>query len=163
VHCSDLPGAGFRPSKLLGVCRVYAMSSALLRPCASPCCPELVVSGRCATHAREVEARRGTPASRGYDARWRAFTERFRRMLIAAGVAPVCGARLPGAPTTRDSQCANDGRVVGDGAGGQRLHTDHITRHRGTPAAMWDPLNLQLLCRADHSAKTMRESVRGGA
>ena len=74
-------------------------------------------------------------------------------MLITAGVAPVCGARLPGAPVTRDSRCQADGLLVGDQVG-HRLHTDHIAPHRGDQRLMWSVLNLQLLCARDHDAKT---------
>jgi 5-methylcytosine-specific restriction enzyme A len=135
--------------------------SALLRACAAPGCAHLVTSGRCPQHAREHEQYRGTAAERGYDHAWRELTERFRSMLIHAGVVPVCGARLPGAPMTQDSHCQTAGLLVGDGAGGQRLHTDHIVPHRGDKALMWDVLNLQLLCREDHNRKTQGEQQRG--
>lgn len=54
------------------------------RPCSHPGCPELVREpgvSRCPKHQREYEqaqdAKRGTAAERGYDARWREIRERF--------------------------------------------------------------------------------------
>lgn len=54
------------------------------RACAHPGCPRLVrASGvsRCQKHQREYErkldARRGSPTERGYDARWREIRDRF--------------------------------------------------------------------------------------
>lgn len=39
-----------------------------MKVCAEPGCPSLVSNGRCATHRREVERRRGSRQERGYDA-----------------------------------------------------------------------------------------------
>lgn len=54
------------------------------RPCSVPGCPNLVhKSGvyRCSEHQKEyerrVDAERGTPSQRGYDANWRRIRERF--------------------------------------------------------------------------------------
>ncbi len=143
------------------------MPTALLKPCPGDGgrCTALVPSGRCPVHAREVEQRRGSASARGYDSAWRALTHRFRRALIKAGIAPVCGARLPGAPVTNHSRCAQEGRLVDDGAHrrrhGMALHTDHIVPHRGDDRLRLDILNLQLLCKEEHDAKTKAES--GGA
>src|SRR5580693_5426191 len=45
-----------------------------LHPCSVPGCPTLTTNARCETHChahqREVDARRGTSAERGYDATW---------------------------------------------------------------------------------------------
>jgi len=56
------------------------------RPCSEPGCPNLVHArgmSRCPEHQREYERRideaRGTPAQRGYDARWRKVREAFLR------------------------------------------------------------------------------------
>lgn len=134
------------------------MPSALLRACPGGC-GALVERGRCPACARLVEQRRGTAAQRGYDARWRRLRERYLRRLVAAGVAPVCGARLPGAPETTDSLCAAEGRLV-DGV----LDLDHIVPHQGQrDPRFWDPRNLQLLCHARcHPRKTRRQQVMGG-
>lgn len=52
-----------------------------MRVCAEAGCPELVESGRCATHARERDARRGTKQQRGYDARYDRERKRLVRLL----------------------------------------------------------------------------------
>jgi len=135
------------------------MPDAPLRPCREPGCPALVSGGsRCEAHARRYDQRRGSAASRGYDARWAAHRAGYFDKLIALDILPACGARLPGAPLTTDSQCQADGRLITD-----RLERDHIKPHRGDAACFWDPLNLQLLCRSCHSAKTMREQQRAGS
>lgn len=132
------------------------MPSALLRSCASIGCPTLVVSGRCAIHARATEQRRGSAAARGYDAGWRAFRIWFRHRLIAAHVVPVCGATLPGGPSMRDSQCRAAGRL-NDG----RLQLDHdppLTEgERHDARAVCDIRRVGFLCHTCHSAKTLRE------
>jgi 5-methylcytosine-specific restriction endonuclease McrA len=140
------------------------MPAALLKACPGDGgrCPELVTSGRCAKHQRAVEQRRGSASARGYDRDWQALAKRFRQRLIAAGIAPVCGARLPGAPVTSHSQCRAQGHLVDDSAHRRRygvgLHTDHIVPHRGNEALRLDLLNLQLLCKPEHDAKTRDES-----
>ena len=137
------------------------MPQALLRPCTSPGCSALVESGRCATHARQVEQQRGSAAHRLYDRWWRELTERFRSALVAHGIAPVCGARLPGAPPTQDSTCQESGVLFDDDASlrayKQRLHTDHIVPHEGVRERFKNLRNLQLLCPPHHRAKTRRE------
>jgi 5-methylcytosine-specific restriction protein A len=35
--------------------------------------------------------------------------------------------------------------------------TDHIVPHRGDPALLWDPANLQALCARCHNRKTALE------
>jgi hypothetical protein len=116
-------------------------------------------------HTLAREQTRGSAAARGYDRQWRALARRFRGMLIAAGIAPVCGARLPGAPVTQDSQCQAEGRLVDDAAHrrwhGTGLHTDHIVSHRGNEQLRMDVHNLQLLCKPEHDEKTLREGGAG--
>ena len=137
------------------------MPNALLKPCAETGCPELVASGRCLTHRRAAELRRGSSTERGYDIAWQRLTRRFRAALISADVTPVCGARLPGAPSTADSQCLREGRLMDDAQHRRMyrtaLHVDHIVPHRGHDRLRLDLLNLQLLCKDDHDAKTRRE------
>lgn len=128
------------------------MPNALLRPCATQPCAELVESGHCPTHARGKERMRGSSWKRGYDRAWQAIRASFWTALIAAGIAPVCGARLPGAPVTVHSQCAREGRL-----NDRKLETDHIVPHRGDQRLFRDVLNLQLLCRRCHSIKTASE------
>lgn len=111
-----------------------------LRACASTTrCPALVRPPvrYCPAHAQErdvrIDAGRGSAAQRGYGSRWR----RLRAYLLT--IEPVCRA------------CAQQGitRAATD--------VDHIK-----PKALGgeDVLsNLQPMCHACHSAKTMRESV----
>lgn len=138
------------------------MPSALLRACPGGC-GALVQKGRCPACARAKEQQR--IANRGHDlynsVRWRTLRSRFRRALQAAGVYLACGARLPGAPATTDSQCAADGVIVSDSLHramtGRSLHVDHIRRHEGDERLFADMLNLQLLCATDHNRKSQRE------
>lgn len=127
------------------------MPTALLRYCGEPGCPELVASGRCSAHARVYDTRRGTACNRGYDARWRRLRRRFIHRLIALGIGPLCGARLPGAPETAHSRCVADHRVVAGAV------VDHIVPHRGDERRLYDTLNLQFLCKACHDRKTATE------
>jgi 5-methylcytosine-specific restriction protein A len=130
------------------------MPSAMLRPCAEPGCAELVAATRCAQHARAQDGRRGSPQARGYDNAWKRLVQLFKARLVHREIAPVCGARLPGAPVTADSRCAADGRL-----NATRLHVDHIVPHKGDRQRFRDLLNLQLLCVSCHSAKTAREGA----
>ena len=127
-------------------------------------CSTPVESGRCPAHRRAADRQRETREARGYDRPWRELTHAFRQMLINAGVVPVCGARLPGAPVTHDSACAAAGLLVDDSQHrrrtGKSLHTDHIVPHSGDDRLRLNPLNLQLLCKSDHDAKTRREQAR---
>lgn len=138
------------------------MPAALLRACSEPGgCPELVESGRCPKHQRQTEQRRGTATSRGYDSYWsKVFRPRFMRLLIAAGVAPVCGAALPGGPAMTASTCKAQG-LLND----RHLHLDHDPplrpEERGDRRAVCDPLRVGFLCRADHARKTQREQQTG--
>ena len=56
---------------------------AIMRPCAQPGCPELVVKGRCEQHARKTRQTyddgRGSARQRGYDGRWDRLSRRYRR------------------------------------------------------------------------------------
>src|SRR4051812_22966064 len=97
------------------------MPSALLRPCAYVGgCPELVASGGCPAHTRQVEQRRGSAHARGYTRAWEKFKAWVIERLIAFDIPPVCGARLPGAPVTNDSLCQAKGLL-----NEHRLHLDH--------------------------------------
>lgn len=136
------------------------MPTALLKDCAYPGCTVLVDNGRCAEHARAREQWRGTAASRGYDSRWVAFKRWFINRLIALDLAPVCGARLPGAVETTDSQCKAAGVLTWRG-----LHLDHTPPLREDERQDWaivcDAMRVQLLCAHCHSAKTRREQQGG--
>lgn len=146
------------------------MGDALLTGCSTVGCPHLVEkAGPCdACRASGVGRgeRRGSAADRGYGGAWQVLRLRFRRLLLGAGVPPVCGARLPGARPAPQSRCLAAGQLVDDTLHrlrfhGKGLHTDHIVPHRGDPVLFRDPLNLQLLCRDEHTAKTAREAGRG--
>lgn len=111
------------------------MPRAARRPCSKPGCPALVEFGRCPKHAyadaREYDRTRGTVAERGYGAHWR------RLRLIVLAEEPLCRA------------CAADGRVVA------ATDVDHVVaRVRGGSD---DRDNLQALCHACHSRKTVLE------
>ena len=133
----------------------------MLKPCSEPRCPELVTAGRCQAHTKLKEQRRGSAASRGYDSHWsRVFRPLFIQMLIAAGVAPVCGAALPGGPSMAYSRCKAEGRL-----NAQRLHLDHDpplrADERGDRRKVEDPLRVGFLCEADHARKTQAEQQAG--
>jgi hypothetical protein len=137
------------------------MASALLKPCAHPGgCPELVESGCCPAHQRAREARRGSAHSRGYTAAWRAFRGRVTERMVALDIVPVCGARLPGAPTTGDSRCQAAGLL-----NPRHLHLDHtpplLDIERADERAVCDPMRVQWLCEACHNAKSQRERQQG--
>lgn len=75
------------------------------------------------------DARRGTAASRGYDADWR----RFRTAILAGSPACVaCGSM-------------------------ERLNVDHIASVRDAPERRLDPSNVRVLCQSCHSARTSRD------
>jgi hypothetical protein len=118
----------------------------------------------CPDHGPQVQRqayddRRGSARSRGYDARWEAFrdwhqAECFRLEVPRAG---LCGARLPGAPVTDDSECAREGLIV------MARVLDHIDRISGpNDPRRLDPTNTQWLCdgvtgRGCHDRKRQRE------
>src|SRR5437868_6954601 len=115
--------------------------TAVAKACSVPGCGVLVAHGRCVHHARQADRARGSAAARGYDRCWRARRTWFFHRLLALGMVPVCGARLPGAPETVDGLCAAEGqRTLND------RHVDHIVPHRGADDPnFWDPLNWQVL------------------
>lgn len=130
-----------------------------LQQCAERGCSELVIRGRCAAHARFADRDRRPASARGYGYRWEQFRPRFIDLLCQAGVLPVCGASLPTGPQTRDSVCKQRGLL-----NRTSLHLDHEPPlqewERHDPRIVCDPNRIQLLCQADHNAKTLRE---GGA
>jgi hypothetical protein len=77
-------------------------------------------------------------------------------MLIAAGVAPICGAALPDGPSMKDSTCKAEGRITF-----RRLHLDHDPPLRADERCdrrvVCDPLRVGFLCASCHSTKTNRE------
>ena len=114
----------------------------------------------CPVHGRSVAAARHPSATAmGYDSRWEAFrtwhrNECFRLEVPRAG---LCGARLPGAPGTTDSDCAAQGLIV------LARVLDHIVPITGKddPRRL-DPTNVQWLCdgatgNGCHDRKRQRE------
>jgi len=81
-----------------------------MKYCAVPFCRELVVKGRCATHAhqknRETDDRRGSPSARGYTYQWAKVSAAFRNQH------PICGERHDGRLDTVNSRCAELGMTV---------------------------------------------------
>lgn len=86
-------------------------------------------------------------------------------MLIEAGIAPVCGAVLPGGPQTHDSSCQAAGVQTFANPDGSSLHLDHepplTDAERQDARSVCNAFRIQLLCSADHAIKTQRER-RGG-
>ena len=114
-----------------------------MRTCAQPGCPTLVARGRCATHAREADRTRGTAEQRGYDARWAAYSRRFR------AAHPVCGEQADGRLDPTHSRCLQAGRV------GPAECVDHIIPV-SQGGDFWNPANHQALCIACNTAKGNR-------
>lgn len=122
------------------------MPAALPRACVGTCPND----GRtCPQHSRSAQLkaydrRRGTAHQRGYTtSRWVPFTRWYRDEQIRLGVsrAGLCGSRLPGAPETADSVCAQHGLTTY----GRVL--DHIRPVTGPDdPQFYDITNLQLLC-----------------
>ncbi len=131
------------------------MGLAPLRPCLGsprrPRCTALTDDGpRCPSCAASA---RGTTSSLGYGADWKRFRTDVQRELLRLGIGWFCGARLPGAPMTRHSQCPPRQPPPSS----RSLHLDHIVPHKGDEALRLSPLNVQVLCPSCHSLKTDRE------
>lgn len=135
------------------------MPEAPLRPCAGGCGAR-VKSGACPSCARKTERRRGSARQRGYNGVWERFCVALVNQMLLAGIVPVCGATLPGGPTTQDSRCKVQGLLTFTSADGSSLHRDHepplLESERGDPAAVCNPLRIQLLCASCHAAKVER-------
>lgn len=128
-----------------------------MRPCNQDGCPNLTESRYCPAHAKAKDQQRGKTAERGYGGHWQRFRIFFVGLLIAAGIAPVCGASLPTGPQTTDSQCKASGFLNSDD-----LHVDHEPPledwERRDVTRVCDPNRVQLLCRHCHNAKTKRQN-----
>ncbi len=114
------------------------------RPCATPGCSAIVRGGHCSKHRprivaaqaeakREIDARRGTAAARGYGSRWQKARVGYLRKH------PLC------------TECDRLGYTT------PATEVDHEPPHRGDMAMFWDSATWQGLCKACHSRKTMRE------
>lgn len=105
--------------------------------CAQPGCSHLVARGRCAMHANQYDqGRRDQVVQRWY------YTVRWKR--LRALVLRTCA-----------YQCQACGQVQ------HQLEVDHIRPHHGNRALFWDARNLQALCAACHTRKTMRDTQAG--
>ncbi len=91
----------------------------------------------CTEHAAarrvELDARRGTSASRGYGSKW----QRERAVFLQKN--PVC------------VEHRKRGQVV------PATVVDHIVPHKGDQVLFWRRSNWQALCKACHDRKTARE------
>ena len=108
----------------------------------SPCDSTTLMPSRPPTHRplgyertrtqarREVDQRRGSPASRGYDNRWR----EARAMFLSHH--PLC------------VHCLSRGITQA------ATVVDHVTPHRGDQTLFWDQTNWQPLCERCHNRKT---------
>lgn len=108
------------------------------RPCARPGCRRYAVdAGFCTDHATqrktEVNAERGSAASRGYGAKWRRERADYLRDN------PLC------------VRCLDDEHVVA------ATVVDHIVPHKGDQKLFWRRSNWQALCKTCHDRKTATE------
>jgi 5-methylcytosine-specific restriction protein A len=126
------------------------------RACSEFGCPNIEP---CAAHGRKARAKaydrwRGTASSRGYGARWAAYRQWYLHELIRLHVprAALCGSRLPGAPETRDSECAQLGAIVA------ATVVDHIRPVTGpNDPTFYEPTAHQALCERCHNRKRQTE------
>lgn len=95
------------------------------------------------TEARQLDARRGSAAQRGYGYKW----QKAREVFLAEH--PLC------------VRCQARGQLK------PATDVDHIVPHRGDMSLFWRRSNWQSLCHSCHSAKTAIEDSRfarkGGA
>ena len=112
------------------------MPSLSKRPCAASGCAELVASGRCSKHARELDRARGTTTERGYDSDW----EVLRKSKLATD--PVCEIRL---------LC--QGEVA--------TEVDHIIPIEQRPDLRLEWSNLQSCCKRCNVAKARQNGEKG--
>ena len=113
-------------------------------PCSHPGCGTLARgASRCERHLRqerrEIDARRGTAASRGYGSRW----AKARRLFLESN--PLC------------VECARSGKVE------RATVVDHIAPHKGDRDLFWDRGNWQPLCKRCHDRKTATHDGRWGS
>ena len=124
------------------------MPTTPLRACLEPGCAALVVRGRCSTHAKAYDRRRGTAAARGYDAGWTAFSKAWRQRF------PLCGMRADGQLHAEHSVCVQEGRDTWAEC------VDHIVS-MANGGEKYDETNLQSLCLRCNNRKRLVVDVRG--
>lgn len=105
----------------------------MLTYCSSPGCGNLTKREKCPICRKRAEARRGTPAARGYNAAWR----RIRIAFLAAH--PYC---------------------VTDGCNGIATEVDHIRPLSQGGTNDWS--NLRAMCKRCHSRRTAKDQSRLG-
>lgn len=143
------------------------MPDAPLRPCASgPSCPNRVKRGRCPDCTQKQGRSRRTARTLRYDERWwRAFRRHYIDLLVLAGVAPVCGAHLPGGPAPTVSQCHAEGIITGTSTRGS-LHLHHepplTEAEQHDRAAVCDPMRIVLACDSCHNQTTGQRDRMAG-
>ena len=111
------------------------MASKLLRPCRHPGCPELTREGWCPRHKPKQADRKESAVWHGWYS-LSVWTDDLRPAQLL--LEPFC------------RTCAQQGRRT------PATDVDHIRDHKGDWALFIDRTNLQSLCHACHSAKTMR-------
>ena len=139
------------------------MPDVALRTCAAPGCGALVRSGRCDRHALQKAMSLPYSSAKGYDRRWRVYSERVRAGMIWRGtdgrvLGVLCGDRPHAAPETGDSVCQREGRVQ------PAECIDHIVPVAGpNDPRLHDRSNHQALCNRCHALKRQRESLAARA
>jgi 5-methylcytosine-specific restriction protein A len=115
--------------------------------CSVPGCPEYTERGRCPTHRREAEQRRGTARQRGYGGQ---HETRFRPAVLARNPACVCTDTSHGHP---------------DPCGRPSAHADHwpLSRRELTQQELDpnDPKHGRGLCQPCHSSETAQHQPGG--
>lgn len=109
-----------------------------LRPCRHPGCNVLTSAGYCDNHRPRKSVAAATRHAMYSSAVWRHLRQ---EQLLAE---PFC------------RECAKRGERV------RATDVDHITPHGGDWQLFTDENNLQSLCHACHSAKTIRETMENG-
>jgi 5-methylcytosine-specific restriction protein A len=112
------------------------LNAGLLKPCTNQPCSNFGDGGPCAEHRRKYEQHRGSARARGYDGTW----DRLRPVVLAEE--PICG------------ECQAEGFIV------PSTEVDHIIPIAQRPELRLVRSNLQGLCKAHHSRKTVAE-LRG--
>jgi 5-methylcytosine-specific restriction protein A len=102
--------------------------------CTQPGCSTRVRSGHCDAHSRhaQLNARRGSAASNGYDRAW----QRFRLGVLIRH--PLC------------ADCHDAGRLT------VAVEVHHVVKVRDDRRRRLDPTNVRSLCKACHSRRTAR-------
>jgi 5-methylcytosine-specific restriction protein A len=103
--------------------------------CEAPGCSNRQDGPRCHDHERAQDRARGTAHERLYDARWTAYSRRFRRRH------PLCWYCLADRRTTA-SECV-----------------DHIQSHRGNRRLFWAITNHAAACLACNTTKENQPTV----